>query len=348
MAAGVARADPRVECDVCPVADGGDGTLDTLISALGGTIHRATVIGPLGDLTEARYAICSDGQTAIVELAEASGLALVPPANRDPMRTTTFGTGQLIQLAVQRGCRSILLCIGGSATIDGGAGIAQALGAKFFDHFGRLIDPPMTGGGLINIARVQSPEHVPLIRVACDVDNPLCGPNGAAMVYGPQKGASPTQAGDLDLLLRYFATVIGGDPDMTGAGAAGGVGFGLVNICSAKLERGIELVLNSIGFQKRCTGAILVLTGEGRLDEQSLHGKACMGVAASAARLGTPTIAIVGSTGPGADRCIDPAQGGMLQRYISMSERFGIERAMREAEALLMELTTEVIRAELS
>jgi len=348
MAAGAIRFDRGLECDICPVADGGDGTMDALIDNLGGKIYRASVTGPLGSPVEARFAVSDEDQSAIIELAEASGLALVPPAQRDPMRTTTFGTGQLIPLAIERGCRSILLCIGGSATIDGGTGIAQALGAKFFDHSGQLIPPPITGGQLMTIARVRKPVGLPAIRVACDVNNPLYGPSGATAVYGPQKGATPAQVRDLDQALQHLAALVGGDANMPGAGSAGGAGFGLVNICGAKLERGIDVVLNAIDFQSRCAGAALVLTGEGRLDEQSLHGKACMGVAAAAARLGVPTIAIVGSTGPGVEHCIDPARGGMLRRYFSMSERFGMTRAISEPEALLAALTEEVVRAELS
>lgn len=307
--------------------------MEVLIGALGGTFQSAKVAGPLGAMVEARFGITHD-RVAIVELAQASGLGLVESAQRDPMRATTFGTGQLIALAMQRGCTSILICLGGSATVDGGAGLAQALGFKFFDRDGREIKEFMCGSLLNRIARIQKPNAaLPPIRVACDVTNPLCGLNGAAAVYGPQKGATATQVRELDAALANLARMVGGDPNQPGAGAAGGAGLGLAALCGGRLERGIDLVLSAIAFDARCRGAALVLTGEGRLDSQSLQGKACMGVVAAARRLGVSTIAIVGSTGPGADDCVIPA--GLLRRYIDLSARFGHQRAMSDAAALV-------------
>jgi glycerate kinase len=345
MARGVDIAAPSALCEQCPVGDGGEGTLHVLQSALGATSHTITVRGPLGLPTRATFATVPSARIGIVELAQASGLELVPPPARDPLRSTTYGTGELIAAAVAENCRSIIVCIGGSATVDGGAGLAQALGARFYDAGGQLIEQPMCGGLLIHLSRVDPPPKLPPIRVACDVTNPLCGASGAAAIYGPQKGAKPEQIQLLEEGLTRLASVVGGDPLKPGAGAAGGAGFGLATLCGATLQRGIDLVLNLIDFDRRCRGASLVLTGEGRLDSQSLHGKACMGVAAAAAQHGVPTIAIVGSTGPGAEMTLQQHHG--LRRYVSLSDRFGLERAMSQPASLLTELTGEIVREEL-
>lgn len=343
MQRGIHLADPAIQVDLCPVGDGGEGTMEALIAAMDGSIHHAQITGPLGETVHARFGIVSEKSLGIVELAEASGLALVPKHQRDPTRTTTFGTGELIRLAVARGATSVIVCIGGSATVDGGAGIAQALGARFFDEHGTLMSEPMTGRLLRRIARFEPPKDLPAIRVACDVTNPLCGPAGAAAVYGPQKGATPQQVRELDVNLAHLAAIVGGNPNMPGAGAAGGAGFGLVTMCHAKLERGIDLVLDAIGFAQRCRDADLVLTGEGRLDRQSLHGKATLGVALAAARLDVPTIAIVGSTAEGADDCLT-SHGGPLRRFISLADQYGLELALSEPARLIEQVTIELIK----
>ena len=347
MAAGVARVDEAIVCDQCPVADGGEGSLDALVTATKGTIHRAIVTGPLGQPIEARYGIGGDRRTGFVELAEASGLALIAPDRRDPTRTTTFGTGELIAAARERGCETIVLCIGGSGTVDGGVGIAQALGAKFFDASGRRLDAPLSGGRLLEIASYEPPASVPKINVACDVTNPLCGPQGAAVVYAPQKGATAQQVRQLDAALRHLASLTTVDPNLPGTGAAGGAGFALAAFCGATLQPGIELILEAVQFRRRCQDAVLVLTGEGCLDAQSLHGKATIGVARAAAQLGVPTIAIVGRTGPGADAGVGPEKGGMLAGVISLSDRYGLQRSMTQTATLLTEATAQVIRSRL-
>lgn len=344
MAIGVAKADPAIVCDQCPLADGGEGSLDVLIGAMKGTIHHATVTGPLGEPVRSRFGIDGGGKTAVVELAEASGLALIPVHRRDPTRTTTYGTGELIAAAASCGCETVMVCIGGSGTVDGGAGIAQALGGRFFDRSGMLLDQPLTGGTLHEVSRYEPATGLPRIRVACDVNNPLCGPKGAAAVYGPQKGATPRQVRQLDSALSHLASLCRGDPNMPGAGAAGGVGFGLVALCAAQLEPGIELVLDAVEFARRCERADLVLTGEGCLDSQSLHGKATLGVAKAAWDLSVPTIAIVGQTGPGADACVDAAKGGWLAGIVSLSDRYGRQRSLAEPATLLAETTAEVVR----
>jgi glycerate kinase len=350
-AAAMARGAERAETpagsliiDCCPVADGGEGTLEALIAALGGEIRWARVVGPLGAEVEAPYGVSGDGMTGVVEFAAASGLVLAPLDQRDPTRTTSFGTGQLIAAAAEAGCRTIIVGIGGSATCDGGAGLAQALGARFYDEAGRLIEEPLSGGRLRETARFEPPGTLPAIRVACDVSNPLLGPNGAAAVYGPQKGATPQQVRQLDQALTHLAGIVGGEVQTSGFGASGGAGFGLAMMCGARLEPGIDLILQAVRFEERCRDADLVLTGEGRLDGQSLQGKACMGVARAAAALGVPAVAIVGSTGPGADQCTDPAVGGTLTRYISLAERSGSDRALSEAAALIEETSMETIR----
>lgn len=331
--------------DCCPVADGGEGTLEALIAALGGEIRRARVVGPLEEAVDAPWGISRDGTTGVVEFAAASGLVLVPPQRRDPARTTSFGTGQLIALAAEAGCRTIIVGIGGSATCDGAAGLAQAMGARFYDDSGRLIEEPLSGGRLMEIDRFEPPKNLPQIRVACDVNNPLLGPDGAAAVYGPQKGATPQQVEQLDRALAHLASIVGGEPQTPRFGASGGAGFGLAMMCGATLENGIDLILGAIGFEKRCRDADLVLTGEGRLDAQSMQGKACMGVATAAGKLGVPAIALVGSTGPGAEKCIDSSAGGMLGQYISLEDLYGRELALRETAALIEEMTANAIRA---
>jgi len=344
MAAGVADIDPDIEVDRCPVADGGEGTMDTLLSALGGDQRTIMVTGPLGGPIEATFGITADGGTGIVELARASGLALIPRDRRDPTTTTTYGTGELIRAARQAGCTDIIVCIGGSGTCDGAAGLAQAIGVRFLDRNDALVETPLTGGTLMDIASIEKPDDLPRLRVACDVTNPLLGPNGSAAVYGPQKGANLKQVQQLDDALRHLASLTDVDPQFPGAGAAGGAGFGLVGLCDAKLERGIELVLDAVGFDQRCRGADVVLTGEGQLDAQSLSGKVTVGVAEAARRLNVPTIAIVGATGRGYARCLID-NGGALERCVSLSQRVGAQRAMSDAFNALREVTRDVVRA---
>lgn len=346
MAEGIREAfgSHSVQIDQCPVGDGGEGTLEALCTAMNGRMHTVTVTGPLGTQVSTRYSRVNNGKTAIVELAQASGLALVPPAHRNPLFTTTYGTGELIRHAIEEGSREILVCIGGSATVDGGTGIAQALGAKFFDRTSTVMKSPLMGGVLNQIHRVELPCFTVPIRVACDVTNPLCGPQGAAAVYGPQKGATAQQVRELERGLKHLAEVVGGHPDVPGAGAAGGAGFGLMALCGATLERGIDLVLDAVHFDARCKDAHLVLTGEGRLDRQSLNGKACIGVAHAALKLGVPTIAIVGSLGEGAELCLRE-HGGPLHSCISLAERFGLDRALHDTANALRSAAAVVVHA---
>jgi glycerate kinase len=342
MARGISAARRGIEAVCCAIGDGGEGTLEAIASALGGVIHRARVCGPLGESIVARYAVVEATGLGIVELAEASGLGRLAPGARDPTRTTTYGTGELIRAAIAAGCSRVIVGVGGSATVDGGAGLCQALGVGFLDRHGHAITTPLTGGTLAQVGAIEPAAPPAEILVACDVDNPLCGPQGAAAVYGPQKGATPQQVEQLDAALRHFAALAGGRDDTPGAGAAGGAAYGMMTLLGGDLRRGIDLVLDAVGFAKRCRGAALVLTGEGRLDAQTQRGKAVLGVARVAAQQGVPTIAIVGDTGPGAEECVDRARG-LLARYVSLTARFGRECAMREPASLVARVAGEEV-----
>ncbi len=342
IARGVLRAWPRAQIDMVPMADGGEGTVETLVDATGGTIMETRVRGPLGDPVIARWGLLgSPAHTAVVEMAAASGLGLVPPELRNPMLTTTYGTGELILAALDAGARTIILGIGGSATNDGGAGAAQAVGVRFYDRQGRLCALGLSGGGLKNVTRIDISQRDPRIaqteiKVACDVDNPLCGPRGAAAVYGPQKGATPEQVALLDANLAYWAELIQRDLGRTvsetpGAGAAGGLGAGLMAFFDAKLAPGIKLVMEAVRLAERIADADLVITGEGRIDRQSMMGKVIAGVGRAAKAAGVPAIALVGSIGEGAEATLE-----VLESYHGINPPGRpLEQALaRTAEAL--------------
>ncbi|MCE9590307.1 MAG: glycerate kinase [Planctomycetes bacterium] len=315
MAAGAGRALPGAVIDQCPVADGGEGTVDAMLAATGGARRVTAVTGPVGEPVRAEWGTFdgADGATAVIEMAAASGLALVPRFERDPAKTTTWGTGELLMAALDAGVSRIILGIGGSATNDGGVGAAAALGVRFLDGLGSLIPAATLCGGILDqivgidttwidprLARVR-------ITVACDVSNPMTGPNGAASVYGPQKGATPAQVEMLDRNLRHLAELfrseLGRDVEhLPGAGAAGAMGGGLMAFLGAELSPGIAMVLDAVGFDRRVAGAALCMTGEGRLDGGSLAGKVCVGVARTAAKHDVRTVALVGATGPGVER----------------------------------------------
>jgi glycerate kinase len=301
-----------IAIDKCPMADGGEGTVQALVAATGGTLLAAVVSGPLGEPASAAWGVLGDGSgTAVLETAAASGLALVPPARRNPLKTSTFGTGCLIREALDRGIRRILLGIGGSATNDGGAGCAQALGVQFLDADGRVLADPMNGESLAHVARIDVSQLDPRIAridllVACDVDNPLCGSRGAAAVYGPQKGATPDIVRELDANLAHFSDVIERDLSsdirhFPGAGAAGGLGAGLVAFLNAKIQPGVRIVIDAVRLKDRLLGADLLITGEGRLDRQSMMGKVIQGVGRAGKAAKVPVVALVGSIGEGAD-----------------------------------------------
>jgi glycerate 2-kinase len=313
MAEGVMRAAPDADFDLVPMADGGEGTVDALVAATGGGKIEAMVTGPLGDPVVAEWGLLGDGKTAVVEMAAASGLVLVPEDLRDPRKTTTFGTGEVIAQVLEYGVERLIIGIGGSATNDGGAGMAQALGIALRDKDGK--DLARGGAALANLAEIDASRKLKgldqlSIEVACDVDNPLCGERGASMVYGPQKGADVKTAKELDKALRHFGEVVekvfGIEViDLPGAGAAGGLGAGLITFLGATLRPGASLIAEACGLAQKLDGADLILTGEGRLDGQSVFGKTPVGVAKLGQERGIPVIALAGNLGEGFERVYD-------------------------------------------
>jgi glycerate kinase len=341
---------------ILPVADGGEGTVRALVEASGGRTVTTRVVGPLEKPVNAEWGILGDGVTAVIEMAAASGLPLIPRPERNPMRTTTFGTGELIRSALDHGVRKLIVGIGGSATNDGGAGMAQALGARLLDSAGNEL--PRGGGQLGKLERIDTSGLDPRLRdldveVACDVANPLCGPEGASAVYGPQKGADATMVRTLDAALQHYADVIERDMgksvcDNPGAGAAGGLGAGLLAFADATLSPGVKIVFEAIDLDGKLRGADLVITGEGRMDSQDIYGKAPMEVAKRAKAVGIPSIAIVGSTGRdyrivfdhGLDAVIGTVNRPMsLDRAVGESAKLITEAAMRATRLVCVGMT---------
>jgi glycerate kinase len=315
MERGILRVFPEAEVCKVPIADGGEGTVEALVTATGGKIFQAAVNDPLGEPISAHWGVLGDARTAVIEMAAASGLPLVPRARRDPRITSTHGTGQLIRAALDAGLRRIIIGIGGSATNDGGVGMARALGARFMDADGAALAEG--GAALASLRQIDLSGLDPRlleteITVACDVDNPLCGPRGASAVFGPQKGASLENVSELDAALAHFAalatTVTGRQvATLPGAGAAGGLGAGLMFFTSAKLRPGVDIVLDAVGFAGLVDGASFVVTGEGRTDFQTAFGKAPVGVAKLAKQYAVPVFCLSGGLGEGADDVL--AQG---------------------------------------
>lgn len=294
---------PHAEYVKVPVADGGEGTVEAMVAATQGHIVQVSVTGPLGEPVNAFYGLSGDMRCAYIEMAAASGLESVPPTRRNPLLTTSWGTGELIRHALDAGVSQIIIGIGGSATNDGGAGMAQALGAKLLSAGQQQIAPG--GGALETLARIDLSELDPRladcrIDVACDVTNPLTGPQGASAVFGPQKGATAAMIERLDRGLQHFAQIIDRDLDIDvlsreGGGAAGGMGAALYAFCGANLRPGIEIVTDALGLADLVADADLVITGEGRIDSQTIHGKVPVGVAKVAKRFNVPVIGIAGS-----------------------------------------------------
>jgi len=307
---GLKKALPGISTIKVPMADGGEGTAKAIVEATGGRWVRCSVRDPLGRAIKAAFGLTGDGQSAVIEMAAASGLALLQPQERNPLHTSTSGTGDLIRAALDRGVRRILVGIGGSATNDGGVGMARALGARFLDRRGRELSEG--GGSLGRLARIDLSGLDPRLKavkvdVACDVDNPLLGPRGAARVYGPQKGATPLMVKKLDAGLKRLAAIIRKDlgtdvARLPGAGAAGGLGAGLVAFLKGRMQPGVEIVIEVVELERKLAGCDLVITGEGRLDGQTVFGKAPAGVARVARKLGLPVIAICGSLGADAGK----------------------------------------------
>jgi glycerate kinase len=348
IATGVRAALPQAEISVLPIADGGDGTAEVLRRAMGGRSRETDVHDALHRPARASFAVI-DGSTAAIDVASASGLAVIAPEQRDPLGATSFGTGEIVRAALDLGCRRILIGAGGSATTDGGAGILEALGVRLLDCRGRLV--PHGGGSLGAIERIDRSGIDPRLAgaeivVMCDVDAPLLGPSGAARLFGPQKGASPQAARLLEDNLAHFADVCLRDlgVDVRGmpfAGAAGGIAAGLFAVLGARLAAGTDWVLDAIGFDSALGGSILVITGEGRLDRQTLRNKGPYGVASRARRRGVPVVALVGA--------VDDTDGTSFSVFDAVfaiaSDGVTIERAIREAAPLLEIAAERAVRS---
>lgn len=309
MEAGIKKINKNITCIQVPMADGGEGTMQSLVDATGGKIYSLNVVGPLGDEVKAEYGILGDGEIGILEMASASGIQLVPKEKRNPLITTSYGTGQLIKACLDEGVKKLLIGIGGSATNDGGAGVIQALGGNLLDEDGNEL--AFGGGQLKNLHRIDLTNFDKRIsdikiEVACDVNNPLCGEKGASNVFGPQKGANPETIELLDEGLKHYAKIIkkqfGKDVlDVPGAGAAGGLGAGLMVFLNGQLKKGIEMVIEYSGLEEKVKDADMVWTGEGSIDFQTQYGKTPLGVATIAKKYNKPVIALAGRVGDNID-----------------------------------------------
>ncbi|WP_353740766.1 glycerate kinase [Pseudomonas fluorescens] len=349
IALGLAQVWPDAQLIKCPMADGGEGTVESILAACEGQQRRTVVRGPLGATVEAAWGWLPQSHTAIIEMAEASGLQLVPVAQRDACISSTFGTGQLIRAALDAGAQRVILAIGGSATNDGGAGAMQALGVKLLDAQGQTLSPG--GLALAQLARVDLSEIDPRLAqarfdIAADVNNPLCGPHGASAIFGPQKGASPVQVEQLDRALGHFAdhcaTALNNDVrDEPGSGAAGGLGFAAKAFLGAQFKAGVEVVAELVGLADAVSGADLVITGEGRFDAQTLRGKTPFGVARVAREHGVPVIVIAGTLGDGYQALYEH---GVDAAFALASGPMTLDQACAEAPRLLRERATDIAR----
>jgi glycerate 2-kinase len=349
---GLIAALPSAAVEMVPMADGGEGTVDAIAAAVGAQKIITVVTGPLGEPVKAEWArfVSPEGVvTAVIEMAAASGLKALREKNR-PLEATTAGTGQLIRAALDEGAAKIVIGIGGSATTDGGTGMAYELGARFLDARGRPLAPG--GGALSELASIEIDGLDPRldqveVLVACDVDNPLCGPAGAAAVYGPQKGAGPAQIDQLEQGLRRLASVLESRlgrevAQKPGAGAAGGLGAGLIVFAGAKLESGVELVANVLGLPQRLEGADLVITGEGQIDRQTIYGKVPAGVARLAGQKNIPVVALAGALGAGAEELY---RHGLMAMEPICDGPISLADSLKRAPALLEAAAERLLRA---
>ncbi len=332
-----------------PMADGGEGTVQSLIDASGGHIETCQVTGPLGNPVDAFFGMMGDGKTAVIEMAAASGIHLVAQELRNPLITTTYGTGELMLAAAEKGVTKIIIGIGGSATNDGGIGMAQALGIKLLDDYGQEL--AFGGGSLNKLATIDKSQLDPRLanielEVACDVNNPLCGPTGASAVFGPQKGATPEMVTQLDANLSHYADVIQmqlGTEVKTkpGAGAAGGLGAALMGLLNATLRPGVDIVIDAVKLTDAVQDADLVITGEGRIDSQTIHGKTPIGVARTAKRFNKPVIGIAGCL---AYDCVVVHDHGIDAVFSVVSRSVSLAEALAEA-TINIELTARNVAA---
>jgi len=349
MKRGIAQVFEDAEVFEVPIADGGEGTVEALVVATGGQIVRETVEGPLGGPVESFWGIIGDGRTAVIEMAAASGLPFVPVEKRDPRITSSYGTGQLITSVLDHGFRRIIMGIGGSATNDGGAGMARALGVKFLNSRGHEL--PQGGEALSSLSEIDLSSLDPRVKdteiiVACDVDNPLCGPQGASVVYGPQKGATPEMVLELDAALKKFSEIAGAVTgrhveDLPGAGAAGGMGAGLMFFTPAVLRPGVEIVFEAVGLASLIQKAHLVITGEGMTDFQTAFGKAPSGVGKLAEQFNKVAICVSGGLGNGADNILEHG----ISAVVGITPRpMSLDQCMESAEILVEQAIIRVAR----
>ncbi|MDO5517778.1 MAG: glycerate kinase [Clostridium sp.] len=348
MEEGIKKADPSIKCIHVPMADGGEGTMQSLVDATGGKVYTAEVVGPLGEKINAQYGILGDGEIGILEMASASGIELVPSEKRNPLIATTYGTGELIKACLDKGVKKLLIGIGGSATNDGGAGAVQALGAKLLDKEGKEIG---YGGGelsklnSIDLSDFDCRLKDVVVEVACDVSNPLCGEKGASHVFGPQKGASSEVVEILDNNLRNYAEIIKKELDkdvldIPGAGAAGGLGAGLMAFLDGNLKRGIEMVIEYSNLEEKVKDADMVWTGEGSIDFQTQYGKTPLGVATVAKKYNKPVIALAGKVGEGVEVLYEKGIDsifGIMKGITSVEEALanGKENVCKTSESII-------------
>lgn len=349
MERGIKKANSNISCVHVPMADGGEGTMQSLVDATDGKIYSLKVVGPLGNEVEAQYGILGDGEIGILEMASASGLHLVPAGKRNPLVTTTFGTGQLIKACLDHGVKKLLIGIGGSATNDGGAGVIQALGGRLLDKQGNELG---FGGGelgkLDSIDLSSFDERIKNVKieVACDVANPLCGEKGASKVYGPQKGAAPDMIRILDDNLKHYANIIKKQLgknvlDEPGAGAAGGLGAGLMAFLGGTLKKGIEMVIEYANLEEKVKDADMVWTGEGSIDFQTQYGKTPLGVAKVAKKYNKPVIALAGRVGEGLDMLYED---GIDSIFGIVKDITSIEEALAKGQENIEKTAENIIR----
>lgn len=349
MERGIHQVFPTAVVYKVPIADGGEGTVEALVTATSGQFRQTQVTGPLGNPVTAQWGILGDGKTAVIEMAAASGLPLLTPEQRNPRLTTTFGTGELLRAALDAGLRKIILGIGGSATNDGGMGMAQALGIRFSGVDGAEL--PFGGAALARLQQIDLSSADPRLQeteiiVACDVDNPLCGPRGASTVFGPQKGATPEIVAELDAALTRFANIATHATgrqaaNQPGAGAAGGLGAAMLFFAPAQLRPGVAIVLEAVHFAEVVKGAAFVITGEGRTDFQTAFGKAPVGVAQVAKQFKVPVFCLSGALGDGADTLLNHG----IDALLSICDRpMTLEEAMNTNETLIETATARLCR----
>ena len=346
---GIENSKLDAEVEIKPLADGGEGTVDALVDGMNGKRKVVEVCGPAGKTVTATYGILEESKTAIMEMAQAAGITQVSGDEKNPLITTTYGVGEMIKAAINEGCRNFIMGIGGSATNDAGVGMLQALGFKFYDENDNLVG---LGGQVLNqIKKIDDSEKIKELdecnfKIACDVNNPLFGLNGAAHIYGPQKGATPEIVEELDKGLRNFAQVVKNDlgkdlAEIEGAGAAGGLGYGFLTFLNSKLESGIKIILDEIKLKESVKDADIVVTGEGRLDNQTAMGKAPIGVAKLAKKYGAKVIALAGCT---TDDAVECNKEGIDAFFAIVNKATTLEEAMehKNAENNLINTSTQI------